>query len=155
MPARRHPVDPDLGLVESLGVRETAGGLDGQLEPVRQPAPPPCEGRLLRPAVEAAIELDRMEPLAVVAEAVAGSGSVRIEHALPVVVAPARRSYQNDHDGCLDAEESLTRRSSQPPARAASPKADVTIRIGGRSVAQGVPAVAGASRRPATAGTPC
>ena len=105
------PTTPFVGVAQLAGVSQTPGRLDGHEEPGRYPLAPTLEHGSTRPPVEAAVELDGVElghvglkPLRV--------GAGRIQHVLPMVVAPSRRP--DPHlAGCHASHPFLFRRTSR------------------------------------------
>lgn len=88
--AATDPLDPLLRRAQAPRVCEAAWTLDRQLEPLGQPPAPRREPRRRRPAVEARVELDRVELGLVDGQPPTGRQAGRVEHVRPVVVAPAR-----------------------------------------------------------------
>jgi len=109
MPRCGDPLDPHLGRVEPFGVGQPPRRLDRQPKRIREPAPPALECSQARPAVEAAVELDRVEALRVEPESIAKLRVTRVEHVTPVVIAPAASAYVDRHS-----ESSVERAISGP-----------------------------------------
>ena len=91
------PVHPPLRGVQLLGVGEPARGLHRHHEPGRQPGPPPGELRGSRPPVKAAVQFDGVEPADIMAESIPRRRPPRIQHVLPMAIAPPRGADMNDH----------------------------------------------------------
>src|SRR5207249_4202116 len=120
--------------IEPREVGQTAGCLQGHQEAIRQPIVPAGEGGVAWPVVITAVELDRVEPGDVEIQPLREGRAGRIQHALPVIVAPAGsadpdqasaggkqcRQMATWYSNCRSACSPLTRASAGLLARAAS-----------------------------------
>ncbi len=107
----RKPVEEEFqpGVVPALLRRE----LHQQHRPFVPQLVPPGEPRWAGPPVEAAVQLDGVEPLDVLTEAFPGRSARCIQHVLPMVVAPPRRPHPNNQSGTSVVQGRVT--VSDPP----------------------------------------
>src|SRR5664279_4717831 len=97
MPAGGDAIKPGLRRIEPLGVSQSAGRLDREEETLGQPPTPACECTWRRPPVETRVEFDRPKPPCVYRKSLRLRGTRRIEHVLPVLIAPSRSPDVHDH----------------------------------------------------------